>query len=280
MRRAIAAWRCTGAPPWRSGLRSPKPRERRPPLPRRRPRRMNSELPWWRACGGCAVTTPPSLPIGCFSACSRAGMGERPKGPKGTAKSGLRAAPRPRAIAHFFHVPGVIVTRVPSPPPSLSPATPLDLGRLTTLEEAQRTVSFKIVVPPALGAPDAVYVASGPPGGEVALAYKPRPGIPLVGETALGVLVTEFRGDLVPQFITKEVGPGTTLEETSVNGDPGWWIAGQPHTIVIRTSPYDSQPETLRLASNTLVWEHGGVTYRIESRLAKATVIRLAVGGP
>ena len=184
------------------------------------------------------------------------------------------------AIAHFFHVSGVIVTRVPSPRPSLSPATPLDLGSLTTLEEAQRAVKFTIVVPPELGTPDGVYVASGPPGGEVALAYKPRPGIPVVRETGLGVLVTEFRGDLVPQYITKEVGPGTTLEETSVNGDPGWWIAGQPHTIVIRTGPSDSQPETLRLASNTLVWGHGGVTYRIESGLSKADAMRLAVGLP
>jgi hypothetical protein len=184
------------------------------------------------------------------------------------------------AIAHFFHVRGVIVTRAPSPLPSLSPATPLYLGRLTTLEEAQRTVRFTIVVPPELGTPDAVYVASGPPGGEVALAYKPRPGIPLVGETALGVLVTEFRGDLVPGFITKEVGPGTTLEETSVNGDPGWWIAGQPHMIIVRTSPGDSRPEILRLASNTLVWEHGGVTYRIESGLSKADAMRLAAGVP
>src|SRR5690242_15930102 len=32
------------------------------------------------------------------------------------------------AIAHFFHVPGVIVSRV-SPVPSLSPVTPLNLGR-------------------------------------------------------------------------------------------------------------------------------------------------------
>ena len=184
------------------------------------------------------------------------------------------------AIAHFFHVRGVIVTRGPSPLPSLSPATPLDLGRLTTLEEAQRSVRFTIVVPPALGEPDAVYVASGPPGGEVALAYKPRPGIPLVRETGLGLLVTEFRGDLMPQYITKELGPDTTLEETSVNGDPGWWIAGQPHMIIIQTGPGNSQPETLRLASNTLVWEHGGVTYRIESGLSKAEAMRIAVGLP
>src|SRR5438067_10906397 len=62
------------------------------------------------------------------------------------------------AIAHFFHVSGVIVTRVPSPRPSLSPATSLDLGRLTTLEEAQRAVKFTIVVPPELGTTDGVHV--------------------------------------------------------------------------------------------------------------------------
>ena len=184
------------------------------------------------------------------------------------------------AIAHFFHVRGVIVTRGPSPLPSVSPVTPLDLGRLTTLDQAQRAVGFTIVLPPALGAADAVYVASGPPGGEVALAYKPRPGVPVVRETGLGVLVTEFRGDLAEGYITKEVGPGTTVEETSVNGDPGWWIAGQPHIIVIQTGPGESSPETLRLASNTLVWEHGVVTYRIESGLSKAEAMRLAAGLP
>src|SRR6202022_3664369 len=107
----------------------------------------------------------------------------------------------------------------------LSPGTPLDLGRRTTMADAQSRVSFTIAVPADLGAPDAVYVVSGIPGGEVALAYSPRPGIPLVKQTGLGVLVTEFRGDLIPGFIGKSLGPGTTLQETSVNGDPGWGIA-------------------------------------------------------
>jgi hypothetical protein len=179
------------------------------------------------------------------------------------------------AIAHFFHVRGVVVSRVSSPLPSLSPITPLNLGRQTTLEQARSAVSFPIAVPPELGAPDAVYVDRSVPGGEVALAYKPRTGIPLVRQTGLGVLVTEFRGDLMPGFITKEVGPGTTVEEVSVAGDPGWWIAGEPHQIVA-----SDRPETLRLASNTLVWEHGGVTYRIESALSKADAMRLATGLP
>jgi len=182
------------------------------------------------------------------------------------------------AIAHFFRVQGVIVNRVPSQP-SVTPATSIDLGRPTTLAEAQSSVKFTIAVPSRLGSPDAVYLTSGIPGGEVALVYKARPGIPLVGQTGIGVLITEFRGDLIPEFITKEVGPGTTLTETRVNGDAGWWIAGEPHLIIVRIAGSD-QPETLRLAANTLVWEHQGVTYRIESALSQAEAIRIASSLP
>jgi hypothetical protein len=182
-------------------------------------------------------------------------------------------------IAHFFHVRGVVVTRVPSPQPSIS-SNPLYLGQPVTLDDAQAQVAFAIVVPPALGTPDAVYLDNTIPGGEVALAYKPRPGIPLVPETNLGVLVTEFRGDLSPQLILKQGEPGTRIEETSVNGDHAWWLEGKPHMIVVRQGPDENRPETLRLAANTLVWEHAGVTYRIESNLSKAEAMRLAAGLP
>jgi hypothetical protein len=183
------------------------------------------------------------------------------------------------AIAHFFHVRGVIVNREASPLPSFSPVTPLNLGRRTTLADAQSRVKFTIAVPAELGAPDAVYVISDVPGGEIALAYTPRPGIPLVKQTELGVLVSELRGDLNPAFIMKGVGDGTTVEEVSVQGDPGWWIAGQPHTIVVHVNGQD-RPETLRMAANTLIWEHAGVTYRIESGLSKADAFRIAAGLP
>lgn len=183
------------------------------------------------------------------------------------------------AIAHFFHVRGVVVSRQQSPLPSLSPIVPLDLGRRTTLADAQSAVSFKIAVPSTLGDPDAVYVISDIPGGEISLAYLPRPGTPLVKQTGLGVLVTEFRGDLVPGFIGKGLGPGTTLQETSVNGDPGWWIAGEPHMIYVDIHG-NGQEVTLRMAANTLVWEHAGVTYRIESGLSRADAFRLAADLP
>jgi hypothetical protein len=194
--------------------------------------------------------------------------------------AGLLANPTTRdAIAHFFHVRGVVVNRVPSPLPSLSPITPVYLGHRMTFGQAQSSVSFTIAVPPQLGEPDAVYVDQAVAGGEVSLAYKPRPGVPLVKQTGLGVLVTEFRGGLNPSLVVKQADPSTKLEETSVNGDPAWWIEGAPHMIVIQIGGID-QPETLRMASNTLVWEHAGVTYRIESGLSKADAMALAAGLP
>jgi hypothetical protein len=188
------------------------------------------------------------------------------------------------AIAHFFHVQGVTVNRTSSTPatpsPSASPLSSLNLGEATTLEKAQAAVSFSIVVPPQLGVPDAIYLQDDVPGGAVALAYKPRPGLPEVKETGLGALITEFRGDLVPGFITKEVGPGTTAQEVSVHGDAGWWIEGQPHTIIVQFSPTTSDGVILRLAANTLVWGHNGVTYRIESGLTESEAMAIAAAMP
>ena len=178
------------------------------------------------------------------------------------------------AIAHFFHVRGVVVTRE-SALPSVS-ISPLNLGPAMTLDQAQAQVSFVIVVPSRLGTPDAVYVDSSIPGGEVVLAYKPRPGIPLVAQTGLGILITEFRGEFNGQLLLKVAGPGTTVEETSVGGDPAWWITGQPHMLIVQLSPGVDQPEELRLASNTLVWEDESVTLRIESGLSKSGAMDIA----
>jgi len=182
------------------------------------------------------------------------------------------------AIAHFFHVRGVVVTKA-SALPSVSVSS-LNLGQPTSLERAQSLVSFIIVVPSQLGPPDAVYVDPSIPGGEVTLAYKPRAGIPLVRQTGLGLLITEVRGDLSPELFLKVAGPDTHVEETSVNGDPAWWLAGHPHVIIVQTTPEDYREERLRLAANTLVWEDESVTLRIESGLSKSDAMDIATHMP
>ena len=71
-----------------------------------------------------------------------------------TADPGIRSA-----VAHFFHVQGVTVTRQPSPLPSPT-LRPLHLGRAVSLSEAQRALSFNIALPtdPALGQSHAVNI--------------------------------------------------------------------------------------------------------------------------
>ena len=112
------------------------------------------------------------------------------------------------------------------------------------------------------------------------LAYKPRPGIPLVRETGLGLLITEFRGDIAPEFFLKTAGPDSTVEETSVSGDPAWWIAGHPHAMMVQASPGEYREETLRLAGNTLIWQDESVTLRIESGLSKSGAMDIATHMP
>ena len=189
-----------------------------------------------------------------------------------TADPGIRSA-----VAHFFHVQGVTLTRQPSALPSPT-LRPLNLGRAVSLSEAQRAVSFKIAVPtdPALGQPDGIYLDQSVPGGEVALAYRSRPGMPAVPQTGVAVLVTEFSGKLNPEYLTKMLGPENRLEETAVGSDPAYWISGQPHAVVVIGSLGEPRTETLRLAANTLIWSHAGVTYRIESGLAKTRALQVA----
>src|ERR671937_699358 len=189
-----------------------------------------------------------------------------------TADPGIRSA-----IAHFFHVQGVTVTRQPSALPSPT-LRPLNLGRAVSLSEAQGAVSFKIAVPtdPTLGQPDGIYLDQSVPGGEVALVYRSRPGMPAVPQTGVAVLVTEFSGKLNPAYLEKMLGPDNQLEETAVGSDPAYWISGQPHAVVVVGPLGEPRTETLRLAANTLIWSHGGVTYRIESGLSKAQALQIA----
>ncbi len=49
--------------------------------------------------------------------------------------------------------------------------------------------------------------------------------------------------------------------------------------IVVHVNGQD-RPETLRMAANTLIWEHAGVTYRIESDLSRADAFGIAAGLP
>ncbi|HEY0831669.1 MAG TPA: hypothetical protein VGE99_11045 [Candidatus Dormibacteraeota bacterium] len=167
----------------------------------------------------------------------------------------------------------------PSPLPSGPLGKRLGLGSPTTLAGAQTKVSWPIWVPSSLGQPDEVYVQvppSAPSGGEVTLVYATKPGIKASGQTGVAVLITEARGKVNEQFFGKTLGPDTTIEDVSINGHRGWWIAGQPHMFVITDANGNPYFSTLRLATNTLVLDDNGTVVRIEGNMTKDQALKIA----
>jgi hypothetical protein len=162
---------------------------------------------------------------------------------------------------------------------SATPATPgeaLQLGTLTTVDAAQAATGLRVLIPAALGNPDLVYLDTTVPGGAVSLVYAPRPGLPETPQTGVGLLLTEFRGNIQPALLGKAAGPGTTLTPAVVGGEPGWWLAGTPHIVFYQAPKGEVRQDRIRLAGNTLLWEHGNLTLRLESGLSRDEAVRVA----
>jgi hypothetical protein len=188
--------------------------------------------------------------------------------------------PSREAIANWLNL-HTIITRVnqlpsPSPRPSGSIGERLGLGVQTSLDGARGKVTWKLRVPASLGDPDEVYFQSGPPQGEVSLVYKSRPGLKESGQTGAAVLITEVNGKVDANFFGKMLGPESTLEEVTVNGHKGYWISGKPHAFFFTDAAGNFRDETLRLATNTLIFDDNGTVIRIEGDLTKAQALEIA----
>lgn len=187
------------------------------------------------------------------------------------------ATPIPTSVATA--VPTLAVTPIPT---SVVTPTPvgigLALGAPISLGDARGRVAFAILTPtaPDLGPPDEVYLGFPLAGGQVALVYRARPTLPAAPETGVGLLLTEFHADLAPDYFGKGLGPGTRLEQVTVNGERGFWISGQPHMFFYTDPQGTIHDEQFRLASNTLLWEHDGTTFRLEATLARNEALRIA----
>jgi hypothetical protein len=179
------------------------------------------------------------------------------------------------AVAERLGLRGVQINQVPSV--TAPRATQLNLGESVTLERARARLAYTVELPGALGQPDEVYLAGAPVGGQVALVYYPRPDLPQANTTGVGVLLTEFRGNVRSTgALGKGVPPGSHLEEVQVNGGRGFWIDGDPHTFFYMDARGQIQAETTRLAANVLLWEHGELTLRLESALPRDTALNIA----
>jgi hypothetical protein len=167
------------------------------------------------------------------------------------------------AVLEFIGLQGATIERREQLPAAPEPG-PLRLGHRTTLEQATRVLGFTPLVPADPGSPDGVYVRRDIPGGELALAYRPRAGLPEARTTGLGLLVTEFRGDLVPELIGKLAGGATAIEELTLDGERAVWIEGGEHFFFYRRPDGETGERELRLAANVLLLERGNTLVRLE----------------
>jgi hypothetical protein len=191
---------------------------------------------------------------------------------------GLLAIPQTRdTIAHWFGVKGVIINTVPSPLPSPT-GNDLQLGQRTTLAEARTAARFRVLVPTNsnLGQPDEVWFNQAIPNGEVSFVYHTRPGLPTSSKTAVAILIMEVQGTTEKGYFGKMLGPDSTLTEVTVNGGPGYWIEGSPHVFFYTDASGAFHDENMRLATNTLIWQQGDRTIRIEGAQTEAQALQIA----
>jgi hypothetical protein len=178
------------------------------------------------------------------------------------------------AVAGLIRVGGIELRFVESP----APATPrslerLGLGASVTLLQAQLAADFQIRVPDAadLELPDYVLLDPMVPGGQVALVYLPGPGLPEIGDTGLGMVITQFGGRVDG---VKELESGQLPEPVTFEGQFGYWIEGPHRFVVIDRDGQDHEVRAV-LVGSTLLWTRDGVVYRIESALDREAALRV-----
>ena len=191
--------------------------------------------------------------------------------------AGLLLTPRfADALGNLLNIRGVQIYRVPQTPTARPTAAALTFAgqRVTTAAEASRIAGFTVRTPAALGDPSAIYVETAPV--RVTIVYASVKGIPTSPQAGVSAIVVEFKGTLETQIMAKAIGPGTTLDAVPLGSGVGYYLAGQPHQFFFRDPAGNIQPETLRLAGNTLLWEEGGLTYRLEAQVGLEEAVRIA----
>lgn len=152
----------------------------------------------------------------------------------------------------------------------------LGLGERVTLEQARQRVGFRILLPamPELGPPDEVYVSGDIPDGRVDLVWLARPGLPASPHTGVGLLITQFRGQIEVKKVLDN--PQAQVERLVVGGRAGYWIGGPAHGLFFYDRNGRPMESTFRDAGPTLVWESSDATVRLEGPTSRDDALRIA----
>ncbi len=173
------------------------------------------------------------------------------------------AVPRARtSILRWFHLGGARVERVETLPPAVERAQAGGLGRKLSRAQAERLVGFRLALPPLSGTPP-VYVLDDSLATVIVRAY------------GHAVLLSQFR--LSNANVLKKLAVGkTTIESVRVNGRPGLWLEGGPHTLTYLGRDLGFRERTVLIHGNVLLWVRDGITLRLEGNLTRAQALSIA----
>jgi hypothetical protein len=167
-------------------------------------------------------------------------------------------------------------TTVSQPPTSTTVANPvLGLGSAVSIEAAMSQTGLPDPTPTLLGAPQSIHVAHPPASGQIIVVYAPSDLVPQSNVTGVGALVAVLPARIDEGFFRKTLGDTATVRPVDVDGAVGYWIEGTPHQLMFE-SGNDVLEDTLRLATNTLLWQRDGHVYRLEADIELGTAVRIA----
>jgi hypothetical protein len=168
------------------------------------------------------------------------------------------------AVADFLGIRGISISRDETPHAPLGEE--LDVpGERVSLGEVRARAGFDVAVPDSLGDPDEIYFGTHLEHGVVTLVYEAEDDLPEARGTGVGALITEFRAGVDVELIGKAAEPATAIEPVTVNGGEGYWLTGEPHAVGYLDPDGEFVQDALRLAGNTLIWQQGDLSLRLEA---------------
>ena len=153
--------------------------------------------------------------------------------------------------------------------PSATFPESLDFGPATTASDAAARTGLPVPVVPSLAAPAGIFVVSPPDSGQIVVVYPPSASLPESAVGSVGALVSSMPGIINDGLFLKTQSAATTVVTFTFQTTAGHtvhavWLAGTPHDYVFQDRDGNLVFDTLRLATNTLLWQDGDVTYRLE----------------
>jgi hypothetical protein len=158
------------------------------------------------------------------------------------------------AILHLFRVGGASIERVQTLPAAQQRPLAASLGRPVSRTAAGAAFDSHVALPAGVQ-----LYESGPWVVSALLASDDGP-----------VLASEFSSVPAGIVVKKVATSGTRIRSVSVRpGTRGFWLSGRAHVVL--------EPTPARLAGNTLLWDDGRFTFRLEGRrLRLVTALALA----